>query len=117
MLKALQGAMFSSLLPATMKVSASVHVRAWDRSPGLRLRQLRSFAGDFRKPNSMEERTVFQPSVAGSVKPGARLDGIHEIETLIAQGAWRSLSRFQHPDAPPSGDQDDSPEYSNDPET
>ena len=34
----------------------------------------------------MEERTVFQPSAPGSVRPGVRLNGIYEIESLIAQG-------------------------------
>ena len=34
----------------------------------------------------MEERTVFQPASSGSVKPGARLNGVYEIEQLIAQG-------------------------------
>ena len=34
----------------------------------------------------MEERTVFQPASSGSVKPGARLNGVYEIERLIAQG-------------------------------
>ena len=118
MLKALQGAMFSSRLPAMMKVSASVHVGAWDRSPGLRLRQLRPFAGDFRKPNSMEERTVFQPSVAGSVKPGARLNGIYEIETLIAQGGMGEVYRgFNIQTRHQVAIKMIRPEYSNDPET
>ena len=34
----------------------------------------------------MEERTVFQPAAPGSVRPGVRLNGIYEIESLIAQG-------------------------------
>ena len=34
----------------------------------------------------MEERTVFQPAAGGSVRPGVKLNGIYEIEALIAQG-------------------------------
>ncbi len=34
----------------------------------------------------VEDRTVFQPAPSGSVRPGARLNGIYEIESLIAQG-------------------------------
>ncbi len=34
----------------------------------------------------MVERTIFQPASGGSVRPGARLNGIYEIETLIAEG-------------------------------
>ncbi|MGD0561471.1 MAG: serine/threonine-protein kinase [Roseiarcus sp.] len=34
----------------------------------------------------MEDKTVFQPASSGSVRPGARLNGIYEIEKLIAEG-------------------------------
>ena len=34
----------------------------------------------------MEERTIIQPGSPGSVRRGVRLNGIYEIETLIAQG-------------------------------
>ena len=34
----------------------------------------------------MEDRTIIQPSPKGSVRRGVRLNGIYEIETLIAQG-------------------------------
>ena len=34
----------------------------------------------------MEEKTVFQPASGGSVNPGGRLNGVYEIEKLIAQG-------------------------------
>lgn len=34
----------------------------------------------------MDERTVFEPARGGSVRPGARLNGVYEIETLIGQG-------------------------------
>ncbi|MBV9290061.1 MAG: protein kinase, partial [Hyphomicrobiales bacterium] len=40
----------------------------------------------------MEDRTVFQPS-AGSVRPGAQLNGIYEIEKLIAQGGMGEVYR------------------------
>ena len=41
----------------------------------------------------MEERTVFQPSASGSVRPGTRLNGIYEIEKLIAQGGMGEVYR------------------------
>lgn len=34
----------------------------------------------------MEDRTVFQPRGGGNVGPGVRLNGVYEIESLIAQG-------------------------------
>ncbi|MGD0186219.1 MAG: protein kinase [Roseiarcus sp.] len=34
----------------------------------------------------VEDRTVFQPAPSGSVRAGARLNGIYEIESLVAQG-------------------------------
>ncbi|MGO8797937.1 MAG: serine/threonine-protein kinase [Roseiarcus sp.] len=34
----------------------------------------------------MEERTIIQPGSPGSVRRGVRLNGVYEIETLIAQG-------------------------------
>ena len=39
----------------------------------------------------MEDRTVIQP--AGSVRPGARLNGLYEIERLIAQGGMGEVYR------------------------
>ena len=66
---------------------------------------------------AVEERTIFQPSAAGSVKPGTRLNGVYEIEALIAQGGMGEVYRgFQHSDPRPRGDQDDPPEFSNNPE-
>ncbi len=41
----------------------------------------------------MEDRTVFQPSTGGSVRPGVRLNGIYEIEKLIAQGGMGEVYR------------------------
>ncbi len=41
----------------------------------------------------MEERTIFQPSAAGSVRPGTRLNGVYEIEQLIAQGGMGEVYR------------------------
>ena len=39
----------------------------------------------------MEDRTVFQP--IGSVRPGVRLNGLYEIEKLIAQGGMGEVYR------------------------
>ena len=41
----------------------------------------------------MEERTIFQPSVVGSVKPGTRLNGVYEIEALTAHGGMGEVYR------------------------
>ncbi|HYA71957.1 MAG TPA: serine/threonine-protein kinase, partial [Roseiarcus sp.] len=41
----------------------------------------------------MEDKTVFQPAPGGSVRPGARLNGIYEIEKLIAQGGMGEVYR------------------------
>src|SRR6516164_6560072 len=41
----------------------------------------------------MEDRTVFQPIATGSVKPGTRLNGLYEIEKLIAQGGMGEVYR------------------------
>jgi eukaryotic-like serine/threonine-protein kinase len=41
----------------------------------------------------VEEHTVFQPSVFGSVRPGARLSGIFEIEKFIMQGGMGEVYR------------------------
>lgn len=41
----------------------------------------------------MEDRTVFQPSAVGSVRPGARLNGVYEIEKLVAQGGMGEVYR------------------------
>ena len=38
-------------------------------------------------------RTIFQPTSAGSVKPGTCLNGIYEIEKLIAQGGMGEVYR------------------------
>ena len=45
------------------------------------------------RERAVEERTVFQPSAAGSVRPGTRLNGIYEIEKLIAQGGMGEVYR------------------------
>ena len=41
----------------------------------------------------MEDRTVVQPVAAGSVRPGTRLNGLYEIEKLIAQGGMGEVYR------------------------
>ena len=41
----------------------------------------------------MEERTIYHPSAAGSVRPGTRLNGVYEIEKLIAQGGMGEVYR------------------------
>jgi len=41
----------------------------------------------------VEEKTVFQPRPFGSVRPGTRLNGIYEIEKLIAQGGMGEVYR------------------------
>ena len=41
----------------------------------------------------MEERTVIQPRSLGSVEPGTRLNGIYQIETMIAQGGMGEVYR------------------------
>ena len=41
----------------------------------------------------MEERTVFQPRPIGSVTPGTSLNGIYEIEKVIAQGGMGEVYR------------------------
>ena len=65
----------------------------------------------------MEDRTVFQPSAAGSVKPGARLNGIYEIETLIAQGGMGEVYRgFNIQTRHQVAIKMIRPEYANDPE-
>ena len=64
----------------------------------------------------MDDRTVFQPS-AGSVRPGARLNGIYEIEKLIAQGGMGEVYRgFNIQTRHQVAIKMIRPEYSNDPE-
>lgn len=41
----------------------------------------------------MEDRTVFQPSPFGSVRPGVRLNGIYEIVTFVTQGGMGEVYR------------------------
>ena len=41
----------------------------------------------------MEERTVIQPRSLGSVEPGTRLNGIYQIEKMIAQGGMGEVYR------------------------
>jgi serine/threonine-protein kinase len=51
-----------------------------------------TIAGEFGEPNTVEDRTV-QPLATGSVRPGARLNGVYEIEKLIAQGGMGEVYR------------------------
>jgi serine/threonine-protein kinase len=65
----------------------------------------------------VEDRTVFQPSAGGSVKPGARLNEIYEIEKLIAQGGMGEVYRgFNIQTGHQVAIKMIRPEYSNDPE-
>jgi eukaryotic-like serine/threonine-protein kinase len=41
----------------------------------------------------VEDQTVVQPVATGSVKPGTRLNGLYEIEKLIAQGGMGEVYR------------------------
>ena len=41
----------------------------------------------------MEETTVIQPRPFGSVEPGTRLNGIYQIEKMIAQGGMGEVYR------------------------
>ena len=41
----------------------------------------------------MDEKTVFEPASGGSVRRGARLNGIYEVDTLIAQGGMGEVYR------------------------
>ena len=41
----------------------------------------------------MDERTIFQPSAFGSVRPGTRLNGVYEIEKPVAQGGMGEVYR------------------------
>ena len=41
----------------------------------------------------MDEKTVFEPASGGSVRRGARLNGIYEVETMIAQGGMGEVYR------------------------
>jgi len=41
----------------------------------------------------VEDRTVFQPSPFGSVRPGVRLNGIYEIVTFVTQGGMGEVYR------------------------
>ncbi len=41
----------------------------------------------------MEERTIFQPAASGSVRPGTRLNGVYEVEKLIAEGGMGEVYR------------------------
>jgi serine/threonine protein kinase, bacterial len=65
----------------------------------------------------VEERTVFQPLAFGSVKSGVRLNGIYEIERLIAQGGMGEVYRgFNIQTRDPVAIKMIRPEFSNDPE-
>jgi eukaryotic-like serine/threonine-protein kinase len=46
-----------------------------------------------RSEKTVEDRTVFHPFAGGSVKPGTRLNGLYEIEKLIAQGGMGEVYR------------------------
>ena len=41
----------------------------------------------------MEERTIYQPSASGSVRPRTQLNGVYEIEKLLAQGGMGEVYR------------------------
>jgi len=65
----------------------------------------------------VEQRTVFQPLAFGSVKPGVRLNGIYEIERLIAHGGMGEVYRgFNIQTRDPVAIKMIRPEFSNDPE-
>jgi hypothetical protein len=40
-----------------------------------------------------EDRTVFQRPAARSMRPGARLNNVYEIERLVAQGGMGEVYR------------------------
>ena len=64
-----------------------------------------------------EDRTVFQRSAARSIRPGARLNNVYEIERLVAQGGMGEVYRgFNIQTGDPVAIKMIRPEFSNDPE-
>jgi serine/threonine protein kinase len=64
-----------------------------------------------------EDRTVFQPSGARSIRPGARLNNVYEIERLVAQGGMGEVYRgFNIQTGDPVAIKMIRPEFSRDPE-
>ena len=69
-----------------------------------------------RKPVE-EDRTVFQRPAARSMRPGARLNNVYEIERLVAQGGMGEVYRgFNIQTGDPVAIKMIRPEFSNDPE-
>jgi serine/threonine protein kinase len=64
-----------------------------------------------------EDRTVFQRPVARSMRPGARLNNVYEIERLVAQGGMGEVYRgFNIQTGDPVAIKMIRPEFSDDPE-
>ena len=64
-----------------------------------------------------EDRTVFQRPAARSMRPGARLNNVYEIERLVAQGGMGEVYRgFNIQTGDPVAIKMIRPEFSNDPE-
>ena len=64
-----------------------------------------------------EDRTVFQRSAARSIRPGARLNNVYEIERLVAQGGMGEVYRgFNIQTGDPVAIKMIRPEFANDPE-
>ena len=64
-----------------------------------------------------EDRTVFQRSATGGMKPGVRLNNVYEIEKLVAQGGMGEVYRgFNIQTGDPVAIKMIRPEFSNDPE-
>src|SRR5262249_20610731 len=64
-----------------------------------------------------DDRTVFQRSTPGSIRPGARLNNVYEIERLVAQGGMGEVYRgFNIQTGDPVAIKMIRPEFASDPE-